>query len=125
MPATANYLALDLGASSGRAMLGTFDGQRLKIEELHRFPNGPLRSGAGYYWNVAQLFDEIRRALAICGSRRIRLDGIGIDTWGVDYGLLSAGGELLDRPQAPARIREPAAAAVTKDGELFYTGFDR
>ncbi|HEY3241735.1 MAG TPA: rhamnulokinase family protein [Phycisphaerae bacterium] len=127
MPATAHHLALDLGASSGRAMLGTFDGQRLKIEELHRFPNEPLRSGAGYSWNIAQLFDEIRRALSICGTRGVRLDGLAIDTWGVDYGLLSAGGELLGRPRhyrdpRTRGLMEQALQRVSRDEFYARTG---
>lgn len=98
MPAAANYLALDLGASSGRAMLGCFDGQRLQLSEIHRFPNGPLRIVAHLHWDAPGLFREIKLALARCAAQDITLDGVGIDTWGVDYALLSAGGTLLGLP---------------------------
>ena len=94
------FLAIDLGAESGRAILGTLDGGKLALEELHRFPNIPVRLPTGLYWDTLRLFHEIRHALSICGrQRRIALDGIGVDTWGVDFGLLSPDGALLDNPR--------------------------
>ncbi len=93
------YLAFDLGAESGRAMLGTLDGGRLSVEELHRFPNTPVRDEDGLYWNTDGLWGEIRRGIAIAGDRRIALDGVGIDTWGVDYGLLDGSGKLIEPPR--------------------------
>lgn len=98
MAVTSYYLAFDLGASSGRAVLGRFDGQRLKLEEVHRFTNGPVRILDHLHWDVLRLFDEIKRGLAKCAARHKQLDGIGIDTWGVDFGLLSPTGELLGLP---------------------------
>src|SRR5260370_21899194 len=64
------YLALDLGAESGRAMLGTLHNDRLELEELHRFPNTPVRLPTGLYWDTLRLFHEIRHALAVCGRQR-------------------------------------------------------
>ena len=94
------YLAIDLGAESGRAMLGTLDDGKLTLEELHRFPNTPVRLPTGLYWDTLRLFHEIRQALTICGrERKIALDGIGIDTWGVDFALLGADGALVDNPR--------------------------
>jgi rhamnulokinase len=94
------FLAIDLGAESGRAMLGTLDGGKLALEELHRFPNTPVRLPTGLYWDALRLFHEIRGALTICGrERKIALDGIGIDTWGVDFALLGADGALVDNPR--------------------------
>jgi rhamnulokinase len=94
------FLAIDLGAESGRAMLGTLEGGHLTLEELHRFPNTPVRLPAGLYWDTLRLFHEIRQALQICGrERKIALDGIGIDTWGVDFALLGADGSLVDNPR--------------------------
>src|SRR5258708_4962005 len=94
------FLAIDLGAESGRAILGTLDNGRLALEELHRFPNTPVRLPTGFYWDTLRLFHEIRHALAICGrERKMALDGIGIDTWGVDFGLLGADGALVDNPR--------------------------
>jgi rhamnulokinase len=91
-------LALDLGASGGRAILGSLDGQRLRLTALHRFPNGPMRILEHLYWDAPGLFREIKTALSRCAARDVVLDGIGIDTWGVDYGLLSADGALLGLP---------------------------
>ena len=94
------FLAIDLGAESGRAMLGTLEAGKLELEELHRFPNTPVRLPTGLYWDTLRLFHEIRHALAICGrERKIALDGIGIDTWGVDFALLGADGALVDNPR--------------------------
>jgi rhamnulokinase len=94
------FLAIDLGAESGRAMLGSLDAGKLSLEELHRFPNTPVQLPTGLSWDTLRLFHEIRHALAICGrERKIALDGIGIDTWGVDFALLGADGALVDNPR--------------------------
>jgi rhamnulokinase len=93
------YLAFDLGAESGRAILGTLDDGRLKLEELHRFPNVPVRTPAGLYWDSFRLFHEIQQGLAVAGrERKLRLDGIGVDTWGVDFGLIGRDGSLVANP---------------------------
>ena len=71
------FLAIDLGAESGRAMLGTLDSGKLALEELHRFPNTPVQLPTGLYWDTLGLFHEIRHALSLCGrERKIALDGI-------------------------------------------------
>jgi len=94
------FLAIDLGAETGRAILGTLEGGRLSLEELHRFPNSAVRLPTGLYWDTLRLFHEIRHALSICGrERKLDLDGIGIDTWGVDFALLGADGALIDNPR--------------------------
>lgn len=94
------FLAIDLGAESGRAILGTLDSGKLTLEELHRFPNTPVHLPTGLYWDTLRLFHEIRHALAICGrERKLMLNGIGIDTWGVDFALLGADGALVDNPR--------------------------
>ena len=98
MTDTVNYLACDLGASSGRAVLGMFDGRQLKLEEVHRFDNGPTKILDSLHWDVLRLFEEIKTGLAKSAQNHTQLDGIGIDTWGVDYGLLSASGDLLGLP---------------------------
>ncbi|GIW89410.1 MAG: carbohydrate kinase [Isosphaeraceae bacterium] len=94
---TSDYLALDLGAESGRGLLGRFDGQRLELEELHRFPNGAVRLANTLYWDLPRLFAECTVALGKAAAGR-RLDGIGIDTWGVDFGLIGRGETLLGNP---------------------------
>jgi rhamnulokinase len=84
-----SYPAIGLGAESGRAVAGRFDGARLALEELHRFPNGPVRVLDSLHWDVLRLWSEIQAALAArsCGGE---LAGIGLCTWGVDFALLSA-----------------------------------
>ncbi len=95
---THHSLAIDLGASSGRAVVGSLAGSRLTLRELHRFPNGPVRTATGLHWDAKGLLGHITRALSLAASSNIRLSGMGIDTWGVDYGLLSETGELLEQP---------------------------
>jgi rhamnulokinase len=94
------YLAIDLGAESGRAMLGLLDDGVLKLEELHRFSNNPVRILTGLHWDALRLFHEICHGLRIAGrERRLSLDGIGVDTWGVDFALLGVDGSLLANPR--------------------------
>jgi rhamnulokinase len=93
-------LAFDLGAGSGRAILGTLEGGHLTLDELHRFANTPVPLPTGLYWDTLNLFHEIRQGLAIAGrERKLKIDGIGVDTWGVDFGLLGADGALVDNPR--------------------------
>ena len=94
------FLAIDLGAESGRAILGSLSEARLTLEELHRFLNEPVRLPDGLYWDTFRLFHNICEGLRIAGrERKIQLDGIGVDTWGVDYGLIDAHGELVVNPR--------------------------
>ena len=94
------FLAIDIGAESGRAILGAMDGERLALEELHRFPNTPVRLPTGLYWDTLRLWHEIQHGLAVAGrERKLALDGIGVDTWGVDFGILGADGALVDNPR--------------------------
>lgn len=92
-------LAFDYGASSGRAILGTFDGERLTLDEVHRFPNDPVTVNGTFYWDVLRLFHEMKMGILKCVQRGDGdIAGIGVDTWGVDFGLLGASGELLGNP---------------------------
>ncbi len=93
-----HYLAFDLGAESGRAMLGTLADGRLAVQELHRFANTPVRVFSALYWDTLRLWHEIRQGLALAGRDR-ELAGVGIDTWGVDYALLGSDGALVDNPR--------------------------
>ncbi len=94
-----SYLAIDLGSESGRAVVGRFDGARLALEELHRFPNGPVRVLDSLHWDVLRLWSEIQAVLALaarsCGGE---LAGIGLCTWGVDFALLDRAGALIGNP---------------------------
>ena len=92
-------LGVDLGAESGRAILGAFDGQRLALEEVHRFPNTPVPLPDGLHWNALALWSEVRKALSLAAQKTGgRLDGVGLDTWGVDFGLLDQDGALIGNP---------------------------
>lgn len=97
-----HVLAFDLGASSGRAMVGTLDrtapeGPVLRIEEVHRFPNEPVQAGGHLYWDVLRLLHEMKTGFRKAAEGRT-IESFGIDTWGVDYGLLAGDGELLGNP---------------------------
>jgi len=90
-------LAIDFGASSGRAMLGTFNGDNINIKEIHRFSNDPVLVNGIMYWDVLRLFHEIKQSL-IKSKLYGKIDSIAIDTWGVDFGLLDKDGNLLENP---------------------------
>ena len=91
----ADYLAFDLGAESGRAMLGRVQSGRLELTEIHRFPNDPIRASGALRWDMDRLWTEMRRALEAAPRG---LQSIGVDTWGVDFALLGEGGKLLENP---------------------------
>ncbi len=94
-----NFLAFDFGASSGRAILGRLNDGVLTMEEIHRFSNDPVELCGHYYWDTFRLFFEIKQGLIKYANGNYgKLDGIGIDTWGVDFGLLGKNGELLGAP---------------------------
>ena len=94
------FLAFDLGASSGRGFLGRLDGHRLSVSEVSRFDNGMAPIRGGLYWNVVELLQQIVRGIEACGSSGQRPESIGIDTWGVDFGLLASDGGLVSLPRA-------------------------
>jgi rhamnulokinase len=88
-------------AESGRAMLGSLSGGQLALQELHRFPNTPVRVPGALYWDTLRLWYEIQHGIDVAArERKLSLDGIGIDTWGVDFGLLGRGDTLLGNPAA-------------------------
>src|SRR5436190_19790692 len=99
MSDTTNFLAIDLGASSGRVILGRWHGRRFELHELHRFPNGPVQVMGHLHWDVLRLWDEINRGIARYAAQYDEpLAGIGVDTWAVDFGLLDEAGNLLGNP---------------------------
>ena len=98
MDHTLNLLGFDFGASSGRAMLGVYDGRTLELREIHRFLNEPVMLGDQYVWDLPRLFLEVKEGLRKAAKEGVRIDGIGIDTWGVDFGLLGKNGHLLGMP---------------------------
>ncbi len=92
---TTHYLACDLGAESGRLMLGTLADGKISLEELHRFPNTPINNGDSLHWNVATLFDELKVGLKKAAARKLSIASISTDSWGVDYMLFDARGEVM------------------------------
>ena len=104
-------LAFDFGASSGRAIIGHFDGENIRLEEVHRFSNDPVSVNGTLYWDVLRLFFEIKQGLTkakLAGG----FDSIGIDTWGVDFGLLDEFGCLLENP---IHYRDARTAGMIED----------
>ncbi len=92
-------LAFDYGASSGRAILGKFDGEKLALEEMHRFSSDPVMMRDTFTWDFLRLFHEMKTGiLKTYNAGHKNLAGMGVDTWGVDFGLLSAKGALLGNP---------------------------
>ena len=92
-------LAFDYGASSGRAILGDFDGKKITLTELHRFGSDPVMMNETFTWDFLRLFFELKKGiLNTYNAGHSDIASIGIDTWGVDFGLLSKDGELLGNP---------------------------
>ncbi len=120
------YLGVDLGAESGRVVAGLFDGQRVQLEELHRFSNGPVSIGGTLRWDVLRLWAEIQSGLSAAAARfGSAIASVGVDTWGVDYVLLSTTNEMLGQSY---NYRDPRTNgmlnhAFTKvsRGEIFAT----
>ena len=90
-----NFLAFDIGATSGRAVLGTLKDAKFEMKEIHRFPNPMVELHGRFYWDIYHLYTSLIESLTICARQRIRLHSIGIDTWGVDFGYVALDGSLL------------------------------
>ena len=91
-------LAFDFGASNGRAMLGEYENGFLSMKEVHRFPNDPVTVGNTMYWDILRLWHEVKTAFHRVSASGVRIDAVGIDCWGVDFGLLDAKGDLIANP---------------------------
>ena len=92
-----DVLAFDLGASSGRGILGSFDGKRIVLEEVCRFSNSPCLLGNRTYWDILNLVENVKNGITRC---KVKPAGIGLDTWGVDFGLLDKAGTLVAMPRS-------------------------
>lgn len=92
------YLAIDFGGGSGRVIAGTLEGGQLQLQMVHRFPNRQVRLGTHVYWDFPALFADMKEGLRKAADMGLRVKAIGIDTWGVDFGLLDADGNLLGNP---------------------------
>ena len=107
------YLAFDLGAESGRAMLGVLDSGKLTLEEVHRFPNKLQPLDDGLHWDIDGLWNNLveglRKAGQTAAANDLQIVSLGVDTWGVDYGLIDAAGKLVIQPFAYRDERNPPA----------------
>lgn len=92
---TTHYLACDLGAESGRLMLGSLADGRLVLEEIHRFSNTPIKADSSLCWNIPGLFEELKAGLKKAAARKLAIASISTDSWGVDYALLDAQGAII------------------------------
>ena len=107
-----NFIAFDLGATSGRAILGTVEGGKLSSEEVYRFPNSVMEKDGKYYWDIYSLFDHFKAALKKVAGMGVKVESIGIDTWGVDFGCVGPDGAILGLPRA---YRDPYTDGVPEE----------
>ncbi|MHB8618380.1 MAG: rhamnulokinase, partial [Chloroflexota bacterium] len=126
MAGAARYLALDLGAESGRAVAGGIEAGRLRVQEVHRFPNVPVHLPDGLHWDVLSLLREVRIGIAAAAALG-PVASLGIDAWGVDFGLLDARGALLGNPfhyrdRRTAGLVAVACRMVSRDEIFAQTG---
>ena len=110
------FLAFDLGATSGRAVLGTLENRRLNLKEIYRFPNSFIEVGGKYYWNVYSLYGHLIQALKEAASTGEKITSLGVDTWGVDFGCIAEDGTILGLPRA---YRDPYTVGAPE--EVFKT----
>ena len=106
-----NYIAFDLGATSGRTILGSIIKSKLSLKELIRFPNAMLEINGHFYWNIFALYEELIRGLDLAAEQGVEIASIGIDTWGVDFAFVGQDGALLGLPHA---YRDPHTADAPK-----------
>jgi rhamnulokinase len=121
------FVGIDLGAESGRVMAGVFDGRRVRLDEVHRFPNGPVELAGSLRWDVLRLWAEVRAGLAAAAARHRDVASVGADTWGVDYVLLAKSGEVLGhrfhyRDGRTRGVMERAFETVPRDEVYAATG---
>lgn len=132
MTELAHFIAIDIGASSGRVILGRWDGTRFTLEEIHRFPNRMIERDGHLFWDVNRLWHEVQHGLRTYARHEpsSRLISIGIDTWAVDYGLIDEAGNLIGDPFAYRDARNEGMAervdAIIPPTELYErTGLQR
>ena len=120
------FLAADLGASSGRLVAGSFDGSRIELEEVHRFDNGGVEIADHLYWDFLGLWNELQEGLSLASSKYQGIASLGVDTWGVDFGLLDSNDQLLANPRhyrdQSQEILETAFGIVPREEIFEQTG---
>ena len=109
MADTRTFLAFDCGATSGRAVLASFRDDSFQMKEVYRFPNGIVELGGKYYWDILAIYGHFRKCLSQLEAEGVKIDSIGIDTWGVDFGFVAEDGSLLGNPRA---YRDPYTEGV-------------
>lgn len=109
---TKHFIAVDLGATSGRVILATVGAESLGMETLHRFPNRLVCLGGKYFWNIYALYEEIVEGLRLASRRGVRIESIGIDTWGVDMAFVAGDGTLAGLPRA---YRDPYTEGIPEE----------
>ena len=119
-------LAIDFGATSGRAMLCSYNGEKIEIEELHRFDNSPVQIGGVLYWDILRLYHELKTGI-VKAKLKGGFDSIGIDTWGVDFALIDKNGKMLSNPvhyrdRRTEHMQEEVFAKVSKEEIYAATG---
>ena len=95
-----HFFAVDLGATSGRTIVGNIADGHIALEEVTRFPNNLVEQGGHYYWDIHALYFEIIKGLKEVARRGLEITSIGIDTWGVDFGGIGDDGAILRNPRA-------------------------
>ncbi|MBN1590312.1 MAG: rhamnulokinase, partial [Pirellulales bacterium] len=121
------YLAVDIGASSGRHVVGRYDGRRLALEEVYRFENGPVEAAGSLYWDLLGLWTHLQQGFRAAAATGTPVCSVGVDTWGVDYGLLGRNDTLLGNPyhyrdSRTNGIMERAFEIVPRDEVFRQTG---
>ncbi|MDR1611099.1 MAG: rhamnulokinase, partial [Candidatus Symbiothrix sp.] len=112
MEHTHHFLAFDIGATSGRSIIGSLNNNKLELQELTRFPNKITRIGDKYYWDIFALFDALKDGLKAATAQNIKIDAIGIDTWGVDFVYLGEDGSILSTARS---YRDPYTEGIPEE----------
>lgn len=124
------YLALDLGAGSGRAIVGIIEDGHIHLDEVHRFSNPPVKLGDTLYWDFLSLFHDIKEGIRLAIKKGYDLQGIAVDTWGVDFGLIDKKGRLISNPVCYRDARtqgmeDKAMSRVSKEMLYSVTGIQQ
>ncbi len=118
------YLIVDLGASNGRIIIGHFLANKFDLEIIHRFDNKPMLVSGIYYWDIAKLFSEIKTGITLSNSKYEKIISMSIDTWGLDFGIISTDGKLISNPVAyrdkSKNERSPYKLLKTINAEEFF-----